>query len=202
MVQVIWAIPYALAGLYDFLQGQGYLPQSWLRLSEIIPIWCYWVWLGIGILLFAGLTYEGAYRIARRKIGKELMVARIRTRIEAIEQSLESQINLPSNKVSFVVQKIAEAKRITPKGSDVIVYLSEFANVVNVEEINSILLKLQNDEKVLTITYFPNHLLPYAQITKDWIAETMLNALDSNREQFRVKIRNTFDNSAKRLGMT
>jgi hypothetical protein len=68
VVAIIWALPYGLAGLYDLLQGQEYLPNSWLKLSHFIPVWAYWAWLAIGVLLFIGITFEGAYRIVKTNL--------------------------------------------------------------------------------------------------------------------------------------
>ena len=108
----------------------------------------------------------------------------------------------PANKLSLVVQKIAEAKRITPKGKDTTVYLSEFLNVFNIEEVKTALLKLQDDDKVLTIKYFPDHLLPFAKFTKEVIDQSILEALHPSREQFRVETNDKFDDFAKQLGLS
>lgn len=63
-----WVLPYSLAGIYDFLQGQGFLSATYPILSQIIPIWLPPIWLIIGAIAFLILTFEGAYRITQRKL--------------------------------------------------------------------------------------------------------------------------------------
>ncbi len=62
----IWGVPYGLASLYDFASGQEYIPENLPRISQIIPQWASWLWLGLGILVILILAFEGSYRYARR----------------------------------------------------------------------------------------------------------------------------------------
>ena len=67
---VIVGLPYGIVGGYDFLQGQGFLPDTYPLLSELIPTWVPPLLLGIGIMAFVAITFEGAYRIVRKERGK------------------------------------------------------------------------------------------------------------------------------------
>jgi hypothetical protein len=120
------------------------------------------------------------------------------------EPTLQSKIevHLPHNKLLFVIQKIAEAKQITPKANDITVHLPDaFLRIVNIEELRNILLKLQNDNKVLTIKYFPDYLLPSAKTggRKGVLEQRLLGIMEPLRQQFRVETNNKFDDFAKQL---
>lgn len=64
---VVWVLPIGVVGFYDLLQGQGYL-QNYPKISEVLPLWVYWFWLGIGVLAFIVVTFEGAYRISQKRL--------------------------------------------------------------------------------------------------------------------------------------
>jgi hypothetical protein len=56
-------------------------------------------------------------------------------------------------KLDLVIKAISEAIQITPEGCDVIVYISSDngLDAINPKEIENILIKLQDDDKILTI---------------------------------------------------
>lgn len=127
------------------------------------------------------------------------------------EQPLESygeiprrktEVVLPRNKLAIVVQEIVKAKQITPKGDDVIVYLDKFINAVNIEELHNILLRLQNDERIITITYFPDFLLPTATHSQKVISNQIHVILDPIKRQFRVETRKKFNGFAQHLAVS
>ena len=62
VVFVAWSLPYTGATFYDFLVGQGFLSENSPKVSQIIPDWGYYAWIGIGIILFIAVTLEGSYR--------------------------------------------------------------------------------------------------------------------------------------------
>jgi hypothetical protein len=66
VVFVGWVLPYGLGGIYDFLQGQGFLLTTWPRLSQVIPSWLPPIWLVAGAIAIIVITFEGAYRIYRK----------------------------------------------------------------------------------------------------------------------------------------
>jgi hypothetical protein len=104
------------------------------------------------------------------------------------------------NKLNIVIRTIMEAKRITPAGKDIIVYITdELLNIINIEELHNILLKLQNDKRILTLKYFPDYLLPYAAVTKKAFNEGIMDVLEPSRKQFRVETNKKFIRLAKRL---
>jgi hypothetical protein len=184
-----------------------------------------WGAVGVGILLGVGSNALNAYQIillglpspiwtaiafAFFAAGLISLVLHYRQEKQLVIAGSTPQSNveavLPRNKLTIVVQEIAKSEQIIPKGNDVIVYLSEFLNVINVEEVYNILTKLQNDEKVLTIKYFPDYLLPFAKFTgevvnqKQVARQTILDSLEPSRQQFRVETNDKFDIFAKQLG--
>ena len=68
IVFVIWVLPYGAGAIYDFLQGQGFLPADYPNLSSIVPDWLPPVWFFVGLITFVLVTIEGAYRISHKKI--------------------------------------------------------------------------------------------------------------------------------------
>lgn len=72
---IVWGVPYGGASLYDFIRGEGYI--SGPNLHDFIPIWSYNVWIGLGIVAFLLITFEGAYRLTHNdkpklKVEREL----------------------------------------------------------------------------------------------------------------------------------
>lgn len=65
--------------------------------------------------------------------------------------------NLGHNKLQLVVNAIEEARQITPRGEDIVVCISSSNELKSLypEEIDSILKKLQNEQKALIIKSFP-----------------------------------------------
>ncbi len=64
---VVWGLPYGVGGIYDFLQGQEFLPINVPTLSSIIPDYVPLIWFLIGVIAFIVVTFEGAYRIVQRE---------------------------------------------------------------------------------------------------------------------------------------
>ena len=102
-------------------------------------------------------------------------------------------------KLDLVIEAISEAKKITPKGQEVKVYLS---NVLKhkqfwLQELKDILTILEDDEKILTLMIFPRYLLKldldrhsYRSFTpgdKSW------KKVDPSKEYFTVKLHKRFD---------
>jgi hypothetical protein len=113
--------------------------------------------------------------------------------------------HLIKNKLLFVVQHIAEARQRTPRGSDITIHLPfSFLSVINVDELYNTLLKLQNDDKILRIKYFPKYLLSTFsdEFTEKMLDEHILDYADPNRRQFRVELnKKRFDDFVQRLGI-
>lgn len=63
---VIWGLPYGCASIYDFLQGQEFLPSTYPKVSDVIPLWLPSTWLIIGVIAIIIVTFEGAHRLVRR----------------------------------------------------------------------------------------------------------------------------------------
>ncbi len=63
---VVWGLAYGLGAFYDFLQGQGYLPEGLPTINQIIPSWVNWTWLAAGVFAFVIITFEGSYRYAQK----------------------------------------------------------------------------------------------------------------------------------------
>jgi hypothetical protein len=90
---IIWVLPYALVSLYDLLQGQGYLPSNWPTLGQFIPIWVYFVFLAVGVLVFIGLTLEGAYRIVKTNLrynqGNDEEISRVTKQLSELHMKIK-----------------------------------------------------------------------------------------------------------------
>ncbi len=108
---VIWSLPYGLAGLYDFIRGE--YQSSWSPLSTILPNWSYYLWVGVGIILFMVVTFEGAYRIVQRKT-KE-MDAKIEKTIAEQDAHIKKQDSILLNNLSYIGEFIKEGKRHSVK---------------------------------------------------------------------------------------
>lgn len=72
---VVWGLPYAVAGFYDFLRGEWFPP--WRALSELLPNWLPPVWFIAGLIAFLLVTIEGAYRIVQNERNKYPLRKRI-----------------------------------------------------------------------------------------------------------------------------
>lgn len=97
-------------------------------------------------------------------------------------------------KLDLVIKAIEDAKEITPKGQLVIVYLenNEKLRGIYPQELKTMLLKLQDDEKILRIESFPEWLLP-SRLTHEKADQRILAAMDSSKNNFMVDILNGFD---------
>lgn len=112
------------------------------------------------------------------------------------KDSREEQI-VKLNKLELVGEAIMEAKEITPVGKDVPVYITESNKLAYIypQEIKDILVKLQDDEKVITIKSFPDWMLPSeGRFMTDTQLDKMIEvARDSSIKQFVVTVLNGFD---------
>ena len=98
-------------------------------------------------------------------------------------------------KLDLVIKAIVEAKGITPKGQLVKVYLdnNEKLRGIYPGELKTILLKLQDDEKILRIESFPDYLLPSEHFTKDIYLSQLDAILDPQKKHFTIDTLDTFD---------
>ncbi|MGB6872721.1 MAG: hypothetical protein WBE46_01025 [Dehalococcoidia bacterium] len=102
-------------------------------------------------------------------------------------------------KLDLVIEAISEAKKITPKGQEVKVYLSNVLKhkQFRLQELKDILTILEDDEKILTLMIFPRYLLKldldrysyrsYTPGDKSW------KNVDPSKEYFTVKLHKRFD---------
>jgi len=102
-------------------------------------------------------------------------------------------------KLDIVIEAILEAKKITPKGQDVKVYLSNVLKhkQFRLQELKDILTILEDDEKILTLMIFPRYLLrldldsyTYHTFTP---GESSWKKVDPLKEYFTVKLHKRFD---------
>ncbi len=95
-------------------------------------------------------------------------------------------------KLELVIKAIQEAKKITPKGQLVKVYLPNVLKYkqFRLQELYDILRKLEDDEKILTIMHFPTGLL---HIKDGWGKIHPPEEFDLSQEYFSVKVRRSFD---------
>jgi len=98
-------------------------------------------------------------------------------------------------KLDCVIKAIQEAKNITPQGHLIRVYISQDNGLAAIypEELKQILLKLQDDEKILKIESFPDWLLPIVTVTHEIFDQIILAALEPSRNRFEVTTLENFD---------
>jgi hypothetical protein len=98
-------------------------------------------------------------------------------------------------KLDCVIKAILEAKSITPKGHIIRVYISQDNGLAAIypEELKQILLKLQDDERILKIESFPDWLLATDKLTHDILNQVVLAELDPSRNRFEVTTLKNFD---------
>ena len=81
LVLIIWGTPYAVGAFYDFLIGQDFVSSTLPKLSKLLTDWYpqwFFIWLLIGLILFAIVTFEGAYRMYRKELEMNIKVEPIR----------------------------------------------------------------------------------------------------------------------------
>lgn len=97
--------------------------------------------------------------------------------------------------LDLIIKAIVEAKEITRRGEEVKIYISSDTGLdaIYAQELKDILLKLQDDEKIITIKSFPDWLLPSVKFTIDVHKSRTLAKLDPSRNHFIVDTLNGFD---------
>ncbi len=130
-----------------------------------------------------------------KKVGKE-------------EQTNPAKVS--ENKLVLVAKAIMDAKQVTPAGEDVIVYIKTsgvlheiYINYlpIYIRELKGILVKLQDDEKVITIRSFPKFAQPPdgRDFTLEMSDELIDRTLNPQSFNFTVDVLNTFDKWYKKL---
>lgn len=98
-------------------------------------------------------------------------------------------------KLDLVIQAIAEARELTPRGQEVRVYISadNGLDAIYPQVLRDTLLKLQNDEGIIKIRSFPNWLLPSKRLTEKIFEERIKAVLEPLRKNFAIETLNGFD---------
>jgi hypothetical protein len=106
-----------------------------------------------------------------------------------------------SNKLTLVIKAIAEAKLGTPKDKDTTVYISHANGLTQIypEELKTILLKLQDDEKVLELKSFPGWLLSSGKYNEKKFNQNILAAIEPSRNKFAVRTFKKFEKFASEI---
>ena len=103
------------------------------------------------------------------------------------------------NKLDLIIQAIAEARELTPRGHEVRVYISadNGLDTVYPQVIKDALLKLQNDERIISIKSFPDRLLPPVTSDRDARHKMLDNLLERQlypwRLHFTIDVLEDFD---------
>ena len=107
----------------------------------------------------------------------------------------DMEMDMGNKKLDFIIKAIEEAKVITPKGDEVKVYLDndEKLRGINPVELNDILIKLQNDERIVRIKSFPDWLLPSTKFTHETINQIMSSALNPSLNHFAIETLEGFE---------
>lgn len=97
--------------------------------------------------------------------------------------------------LDLIIKAIAEAKEVTRKGHRVKVYISNDNGLKAIypQQPKDILLKLQDDERIITIKSFPNRLLRSGSLTHDTLDSMISDMLDPSRVHFIVDTLDGFD---------
>ena len=114
-----------------------------------------------------------------------LNILRIRLTLKSLAKAHPSE-----NKLTLVAKAIMEAKQITPLGKDIPVYITDSNGLSRIypQELKDILLKLQDDEKILQIKSFPDWLLPDAPVTINLFDRQMQGIRHPSTKHFVVNI--------------
>ncbi len=114
-----------------------------------------------------------------------------------IRLTLKSPVKVypPDNKLTLVLKAIMEAKRITTSGKAITVYITDSNGLSRIypQELKDILLKLQDDERIIRIKSFPDWLLPHEHFTMDIYNSKMGAIRDPSIKHFVVETLDTFD---------
>ena len=134
------------------------------------------------------MTFEGAYRVNKKCQ-------------EQKGQIPLAKVSSPENKLTLVAKAVMEAKQITPTGKDIPVYITDSNRLTRLyaQELKDILVKLQDDERVITMKSFPEWLLPYEHLTKDIFDRQIEATLDPSKKHFVVDALDTFDKWYKEI---
>ena len=97
-------------------------------------------------------------------------------------------------KLELVIKAIQEAKKITPKGQLVKVYLPNVLKFkqFRLQELYDILSKLEDDEKILTLMRFPRYLLKL-DLDRYTYTSSDGEVVDPSKEYFTIKVRRNFN---------
>ena len=163
-------LPQAIAAIWflaEKIQGAN------IVMPEISIVWFSWITVPVGIIMLAIIIFQG--RRDKRTVSPEL---------ERRKKELD-----------LVIEAIAEAKEITRKGQEVKVYISSSTKLDTIfpEQIKDLLLKLQDDERIITLKSFPDWLLPHSRFTIDLHHSRMEAIRDPSRKHFIVDILGGFD---------
>ena len=105
----------------------------------------------------------------------------------------------PISKLDIVLNAIVEARQITPEGEIIRVYIAgdNRLNTILPEELKSILLKLQNDTKVLVLKSFPEGMIATGKSTAEHLHFKLTSMNDPSLTSFTVSLLDGFDKYIK-----
>jgi hypothetical protein len=160
------------------------LGNSW---GTSIGIWV--IWLAILIIYnwryIKRLRFQSPLKLANQSTGND----------DTAKQEIEPSIFPQIDKLGIVINAIANAKRATPKGKDIIVYMTDDNGIkpIFLTELKDILIKLQDDEKVLELIEFPDWLTPHDEITQSDILNMVKVTTNPSLRNFKVRVLKRFD---------
>jgi hypothetical protein len=110
-------------------------------------------------------------------------------------KAVSQELKRGKKELDLTIKAIAEARSVTRRGHAVKVYISSDNGLDTVlpEELWDILLKLQDDERIIKIKWFPDWLLPSDPFTIEKHNSTIKAILDKSRKHFIVQILDGFD---------
>jgi hypothetical protein len=177
-----------------------------------------WGAVGVGILLGVGNNILSAYQIVSLGLPSQLWTAiafalfaaglislvlhyRRESQLVAVGSALPEVEVVKPDKLTLVVKAIAEAEQNTRKGQDVAVYITDDNGLSRIypSELKEILLKLQDDKRVLTLKTFPDWLLESDSLTQEKIIQEIEATIHPERNNFTINISKNFAQLSKKL---
>jgi hypothetical protein len=164
------------------------LAGIWFVINKLITIQPIIRDIGFLLLLIAGL-FAVAWYLPKFATKRQM------------DNSTQAKIKADpaSNKLTLVIKAIEEAKLVTPKDKKITVYISYANKLAQIypEELKTILLKLQGDEKILKLISFPDWLLSSGKYTQKKISQHILATIEPSRNKFMVRTFKKFEKFSK-----
>jgi hypothetical protein len=168
-----------------------------------------WITIGfvVSLILFIVVSIMMHIRILNKQkkleADAQVLNAQIKDNLNKTQTLGENEkTKQPLTKTQIVAWAIEDARRITPSGKDVIVYITNvnrLATAMFTEELKSILLKFQDDAGCLILKSFPDWLLDKNKTSRVYQELLFRSLNDRTLMSFTVSIRDGFSQYIRSL---